>query len=74
MENVRPPEPPTPAKRGRPRKHGWLAEGRPPLDPPTFAHIKAMQAAGHNSRDVADAMQLDLALVNKVFGAPHYRA
>jgi hypothetical protein len=27
------------------------------MDPPTFAHIKAMQAAGHNSRDVADAMR-----------------
>jgi hypothetical protein len=44
------------------------------MDPPTFARIKAMQAAGHTSRDVADAMQLDLALVNKVFGVPQYRA
>jgi len=33
-----------------------------------------MQAAGYNSRQVADAMQLALALVNKVFGAPQYRA
>jgi len=44
------------------------------MDPPTFARIKAMQAAGYNSRHVADAMQLDLALVNKVFGAAQYRA
>ena len=40
---------------------------------PTFARIKALQAAGHNSRYVADALQLELALVNKVFGAPQYR-
>jgi hypothetical protein len=33
-----------------------------------------MQAAGHNSQQVADAMQRDLALVNKVFGAPQYWA
>ena len=74
MENVRPPEPAPPAKRGRPRKHGWLDDGRTSMDPPAFARIKAMQAAGHTSRDVADAMQLDLALVNKVFGVPQYRA
>jgi hypothetical protein len=74
MEKVRPPEPATPAKRGRPRKQGWLEDGRTSMDPPTFARIKAMQAAGHNSRDVADAMELDLALVNKVFGVPQYRA
>jgi hypothetical protein len=51
-----------------------LDDGRTPLDPPTFAHIKALQAAGYNSRYVADALQLALALVNKVFGAPQYRA
>jgi len=42
-------------------------EWPPPIDPPTFARIKAMQAAGYNSRQVADAMQLALALVNKVW-------
>ena len=51
-----------------------LDDRRPPMDPPTFARIKAMQAAGHTSRHVADAMQLDLALVNTVFGTPQYRA
>jgi hypothetical protein len=74
MEHVRPTEPATKAKRGRPRKTFCLKNGRPPIDPPTFARIKAMQAAGCNSRQVADAMQLALALVNKVFGAPQYRA
>lgn len=74
MEHVRPPEPARKAKRGRPRKTFGLADGHPPIDPPTFARIKAMQAAGHTSRHVADALQLDLALVNKVFGAPQYRA
>ena len=44
------------------------------MDPTTFVRIKAMQAAGHTSRQVADAMQLELALVNKVFGTPRYRA
>jgi hypothetical protein len=51
-----------------------LDDGRTPLDPPTFARIKALQAAGHTSRHVADALQLALVLVNKVFGAPQYRA
>jgi len=51
-----------------------LDDGRTSIDLPTFAHIKALQAAGHNSRHVADALQLDLALINKVFGAPQYRA
>ena len=74
MEHVRATEPTTKAKRGRPRKTFCLMNGRPPIDPPTFARIKAMQAAGYNSRQVADAMQLALALVNKVFGAPQYRA
>jgi hypothetical protein len=74
MEHVRPAEPATKAKRGRPRKTLCLDDGRTPIDPPTFAHIKALQAAGHNSRHVADALQLALALVNKVFGAPQYRA
>jgi len=73
MENVIHTEPETKAKRGRPRKQFCLADGRTPMDPPTFARIKAMQAAGHNSRHVADALHLDLVLVNKVFGAPHYR-
>ena len=74
MEHVRPPEPAPKGKRGRPRKHCSLIEGATPLDPPTFAQIKAMQAAGHTSRHVADAMQLDLALVNTVFGTPRYQA
>jgi hypothetical protein len=74
MEHVRPPELARKAKRGRPRKTFCLADGRTPIDPPTFARIKAMQAAGYTSRHVADALQLDLALVNKVFGAPQYRA
>jgi hypothetical protein len=74
MEHVRPPEPATKAKRGRPRKTLCLDDGRTPLDPPTFARIKALQAAGHTSQHVADALQLALALVNKVFGAPQYRA
>jgi len=74
MEHVRPTEPAPKAKRGRPRKTFGLNDGRTPIDPPAFARIKAMQAAGYNSRHVADAMQLDLALVNKVFGAPQYRA
>ena len=74
MEHVRPTEPAPKAKRGRPRKTFGLADGRPPIDPPTFARIKALQAAGHTSPQVADALQLDLALVNKVFGAPQYRA
>ena len=74
MEHVRATAPATKAKRGRPRKSFGLTNGRPSIDPLTFAHIKAMQAAGHNSRQGADAMQLDLALVNKVFGAPQYRA
>jgi hypothetical protein len=52
----------------------YLDDGRTPIDPPTFARIKALQAAGHNSRHVADALQLALALVNKVFGAPQSRA
>jgi hypothetical protein len=51
-----------------------LDDGRTPIDPPTFARIKALQAAGYTSRHVADALQLALALVNKVFGAPQYRA
>jgi hypothetical protein len=74
MEHVRPTEPATKAKRGRPRKTLNLDDGRTPLDPPTFARIKALQAAGHTSRHVADALQLALVLVNKVFGAPQYRA
>jgi len=74
MEHVRPTEPAPKAKRGRPRKTFGLNDGRTPIDPPAFARIKAMQAAGYNSRHVADAMQLDLVLVNKVFGAPQYRA
>jgi hypothetical protein len=74
MEHVRATEPATKAKRVRPRKTFGLTNGRPLIDPATFARIKAMQAAGHNSQQVADAMQLDLALVNKVFGAPQYRA
>ena len=74
MEHVRPTEPATKAKRGRPRKTLCLDDGRTPIDPPTFAYIKALQAAGHNSRHVADTLQLALALVNKVFGAPQYRA
>jgi len=74
MEHVRATEPATKAKRGRPRKTFDLKHGRTPIEPSTFARIKAMQAAGHNSQQVADAMQLDLALVNKVFGAPHYWA
>jgi hypothetical protein len=74
MEHVRPAEPATKAKRGRPRKTLCLDDGRTPIDPPTFARIKALQAAGYNSRYVADALQLALALVNKVFGAPQYRA
>ena len=74
MEHVRPTELATKAKRGRPRKTFCLDDGRTPMDPPTFARIKAMQAAGHTSRHVADALQLDLVLVNKVFGAPQYRA
>jgi hypothetical protein len=73
MENVIPTELAMKAKRGRPRKTLCLNDGRTPIDLPTFARIKAMQAAGHNSRHVADAMQLDLALVNKVFGAPQYQ-
>jgi hypothetical protein len=47
-----------------------LADGRTPLDPATFACIKAMQAAGHTSRHVADTLQLELVLVNTVFGTP----
>jgi hypothetical protein len=74
MEHVRPTEPATKAKGGRPRKILCFDDGRTPIDPPTFARIKALQAAGHNSRHVADALQLALALVNKVFGAPQYRA
>jgi hypothetical protein len=74
MEHVIPREPATKAKRGRPRKHGYLNDGRTRIDPPTFARIKAMQAAGHNSQHVADALQLHLALVNKIFGTPHYGA
>jgi hypothetical protein len=74
MEHVRPTEPAPKGKRGRPRKHFSLTDGSTPMDLPTFARIKAMQAAGHTSRHVADAMQLDLALVNKVFGTPCYRA
>ena len=74
MEHVRPPELARKAKRGRPRKTFCLADGRTPIDPLTFARIKTMQAAGYTSRHVADALQLDLALVNKVFGAPQYRA
>jgi hypothetical protein len=73
MAYVRRTEPATKAKRGRPRKTFYLDDGRTPIDPSTFARIKAMQAAGHNSRHVADALQLELGLVNKVFGAPHYR-
>jgi hypothetical protein len=74
MEHIRPPEPATKAKRGRPRKTFCLDDGRTPMDPATFVRIKAMQATGHTSRHVADALQLALALVNKVFGAPQYRA
>ena len=74
MEHVSATEPATKAKRGRPRKAFGLTKGHPLIDPSTFARIKAMQAAGHTSRQVAEAMQLDLALVNKVFGAPQYRA
>jgi hypothetical protein len=74
MKHVRPTEPATKIKRGRPRKTLYLDDGRTPIDPPTFARIKALQAAGHTSRHVADALQLALALVNKVIGAPHYRA
>jgi hypothetical protein len=74
MEHVRATEPTTKAKRGRPRKTFGLKQGCTPIEPSTFARIKAMQAAGHNSQQVADAMQLDLALVNKVFGAPQYWA
>jgi len=73
MEHVRPTEPATKAKRGRPRKTFGLDDGRTPIDLPTFARIKTLQAAGHNSRYVADALQLELALVNKVFGVPQYR-
>jgi hypothetical protein len=73
MEHIGPTEPAPKAKRGRPRKTFGRDDGRPPLDLPTFARIKAMQAAGHTSRQVADALQLDLALVNKVFGAPQYQ-
>jgi len=74
MEHVRLTEPATKTKRGRPRKTLCLDDGRTPIDPPTFARIKALQAAGHTSRHVADALQLALALVNKVFGTPQYRA
>ena len=75
MEHVRrPTEPATKAKRGRPRKTFCLDDGHTPIDPPTFARIKTLQAAGHTSRHVADALQMELALVNKVFGAPQYRA
>jgi hypothetical protein len=74
MEHVRPAEPAPKAKRGRPRQTFALADGRTAIDLPTFARIKALQAAGHTSRHVADALQLDLVLVNKVFGAPQYRA
>ena len=74
MEYVRPTEPAPKAKRGRPRKTFALADGRTPIDLPTFARIKALRAAGHTSRHIADAMQLDLALVNTVFGTPQYRA
>ena len=41
MEHVRPIEPATKAKRGRPRKTLCLDDGRTPIDPPTFVHIKA---------------------------------
>ena len=74
MEHVRSREPAPKVKRGRPRKHFSLRDGSTPIDPTTFVRIKAMQAAGHTSRQVADAMQLELALVNKVFGTPRYRA
>jgi hypothetical protein len=74
MAHVRPTEPATKAKRGRPRKTLCLDDGRTPMDPPAFARIKALQAAGHPSRHVADALQLALALGNQVFGAPQYRA
>jgi hypothetical protein len=73
MEDSKPTAPIGTGRRGRPRKALCLADGRTPLDPQTFAHIKAMQAAGHNSQHVAEALQLELSLVNKVFGAPHYR-
>src|SRR5262252_8883057 len=58
MEHVRLTEPATKTKRGRPRKTLCLDDGRTPIDPPTFARIKALQAAGHTSRHVADALQL----------------
>ena len=74
MEHVRPTEPAPKAKRGRPRKTFSLDDGRTSIDLPTFARIKALQAAGHTSRHVADAMQMDVALINKVFGTPQYRA
>ena len=61
------------AKRGRPRKDPWGDGGPPPLDAPTFAQIKALQAVGRNSRQVAEALQLALALVNRAFGARQYR-
>ena len=73
MEDDRPTAPTGTSKRGRPRKALCLADGCTPLDPQTFARIKAMQAAGHTSRHVAEALQLGLALVNTVFGTPHYR-
>ena len=57
MEHVRrPTEPATKAKRGRPRKTFCLDDGHTPIDQPTFARIKTLQAAGHTSRHVADAL------------------
>jgi hypothetical protein len=70
MEPIKCTPPAAPAKRGRPRKQWLLADGCTPLDPPTFARIKALQAAGHTSRSVAEALQLELALINTVFGTP----
>jgi hypothetical protein len=70
MGDVVPNEPHLKPKRGRPRKNRW--EGQPTLDPSTFAHIKAMQAGGSNSRAVANALQLDLVLVNHAFSSRHY--
>ena len=60
------------AKRGRPRKYPGDGTGPPSLDVPTFMQIKALQAAGRNSRQVAEALQLALGLVNRAFGARHY--